>query len=633
MPLRHGFRRFALCALVSVSTGAAALAYDSPDFTVELFSRDGILLSGEDRANLLEALSSLALGFPGHARVDDDLREKALALALGLDPLHLPSREAHRVLSAGTPPPATGPAADLGEVSEVLWTVGSRLAADPPDPEERRLAPYVLEIALLLDPEPPADRLAALALASGREAPAWDEALSLQREGNPSTARARDLHRDAVAALKEKRAKQRAAEMAQDLASVSPTNPANLPNPSNPTNPPVPPNRPPDRRPSPPAPIESLTASLAAVRWVSGDESSACAGTVTLTIRSPATGPERLWLAVRQSSPDSIPLRPSDFALPLEALDLPPTVLEGRTWTWPEGALGELAFEASQAPPGPRRRYRTTARLPARILLEAILAKRPLNPSFVVLGEIEADTGQWVLEGDPVATVEAALELDRPYLLVPASALEPLVTYLQASDRLDLLFRSEWITADGVAGAVSRMTRLEDPALAIASVDFDLIEAAAASMPLPELARLPSAQERLQAILDAYPDHLSARAMLEFGRRPLSLEIRIERTVSQIDAIVAPFRALERGEEGIAAPVDTDLFDEIGTQFLKLRTAVPVETRDLLGAAEDLVEAAERYLELTNRGTSIAIQRLREARAALAAYDGVRARFAAAPQE
>jgi hypothetical protein len=50
-----------------------------------------------------------------------------------------------------------------------------------------------------------------------------------------------------------------------------------------------------------------------------------------------------------------------------------------------------------------------------------------------------------------------------------------------------------------------------------------------------------------------------------------------------------------------------------------------LEARNFLGAAEELVEAMELYLQITNKGSSIGQQRLREARTAIDLYRAERA--------
>ncbi len=597
-----------LAALLLIVSGSPAGAFDPPDLVEKIFDADGIFLAADERSSVLEALAAIASNFPDHPRIDDDLREKALALALRLDPLHFHSRLALRELALAAEPKPTPYFDNVSSVSETLWTIGQRLAEPPLDPEELRLAPYLLELSLLTHPAPPEDRLADFARVCGRDAPEWKPAVGNQRGTNASTARARDLYAEGRQLLRARR------------TAVATTPPPAPPAPG--------PDSPPGiSRPlrTPPPPVETVSASLATVRQVVAFESGPMAGTVTLTLREPRSGIERGRLAERAALGDSFPLVPSDESIPLEDLVVPSGAASGRSWTWPEGAIGEVRFEPSTALSAPRRQFRTSALLPALVLIESALANKPANASFVLRGEIDPETLQASVPGDLVSALEAAQTLDRPYFLVPSGTLELLIADLQRSHRLDLLFKYELISYQDLSGAIARLTAPTDPALLAASADFDKIEAASANLPLSDLARLPSAQDRLRALLATCPDHLSAKAMLEYGLLPMTPQMRAAQYATKLETVVGPFLALESSSE--------DLFGLAGTvanaksQFLRLRPEAPTEARDLLGSAEDLIDAAELYLQLTNKGTSIAEQRLRETREAIAAYRTERSRL------
>lgn len=595
----------------SLPVSGVVRAYDPPEIGPGLFSADGIFLAQEDRSSLLEALAAIGSNFSGNARVDDDLREKSLALALRLDPLHYHSRVAHRELAKGATPPSTPFFDSLASVSETLWTIGNRLAGPPLDPEEQRLAAYLLELSLLTHPEPPADRLETFAAVCHREAPEWEAAVKLQRDSNRSTERAHALFRESLERLREKR-RETALAMRADSPSVTPVAPGATP--STDTMPARPP------RTALPT-IEPVTAALATVRQVVGVEETPVGGTVSLTLRNPVNGLERERL-LESTTSSSFPIIASDEDLILNAFSLPNTALPGRSWT--AGAIGEVRFTPAVEPPGPRRLLRADAILPSLVLAESVLTKKPVNADFVLLGEIDPATLQVTLPGDALSTLAAAAALGRPYVLIPAKFGESLVSYLQKSNQLDLLFRTELIGYTDSAEAISRLTTPTEPALTSASAVFNAIEEVslrpdpATRVTLQDLARIPSAQEKLRGILASVPTHLSAWAMLEYGTRPVTPEIQLFQFSSRIDQVVKPFLVLETTDED-----DRDLLsliEQCDSQFLKLRADTPVEARNLLGAAEKLVEAAERYLTMTNKTTSMGDQRLRETRTAIAAF-------------
>jgi hypothetical protein len=609
------FPVFRLCGalLLAGIAPAAVRAYDSPDFSAELFAADGILLAEDERSSLLEALAAIASNFSGNSRVDDDLREKALAVALQLDPLHHTSRIAHRELILGAQPKSTPYFDSLASVSETLWNIGKRLAEPPLDPEERRLAPLLLELSLLTHPEPPDDRLVEFAGIAGREPLPWEKAVQLQRDRNPTTARSKDLFATAQDHYRERR---RADAESAKSAGAAAASPGNAPVAGAST-----PSAAPGRRPSP---VEPVSASLMTVRQIVAVESGPAAGRLTLTLREPRGGVERDYLA--GSGADlPYPVIPSVEAIPIDPFEIPAAVAAGKNWDWPAGAIGEVRFDPETTPDAPRRLLRTGAVLPSLVLLESLLGKKATNETFVLLGEIDPETLQVTLPGDLVATLEAAAATGRTYVLVPASVFDALVTYLQTSQRLELLLQSELIAYQDLAGAVARLTTTSDPALDAASAEFARIKEVSKGFALPDLVRIPSAQEKLRGILAQCPEHLSARAMLEFGTRPLTAEVQRARFIAEIDGIVRPF--LDPDGSAADAPAGQERAEVAGTLFLRLRPQAPVETRNLLGAAEKLVEAAELYQQITNRGTSIGQQRLREFQDAIGQYQAERAKL------
>ena len=616
--LRHGRNGVLLGLAFLFLAGGVARAYDPPEIGPGLFSADGVFLNQEDRSSLLEALAAIGSNFSGNAGVDDDLREKSLALALRLDPLHGHSRVAHRELAKGATPPPTDFFDTLASVSETLWTIGNRLAGPPLDPEERRLARYLLELSLLTRPEPPADRLETFADVCDGQAPEWETAVRLQRDTNRSTERA-FLFRESGERIREKR-RETAVAMRADPPGGAATSVAPA---AGPGKPPARPPRPADR-----PQIEPVTVSLATVRQVVGVEASPVAGSVSLTLRGPANSVERERLQESAAS-STLPLIPSAEDLILNAFSLPTTALPGRSWT--AGAVGEVRFTPAVEPPGPRRLLRADALLPAFVLAESVLSKNPVNADFVLLGEVSPDTLQIEMPGDALSSFAAAAALGRPYVLVPAKVGESLVAYLQKSNQLELLFHTELIAYTDAIDVRSRLTTPTDPALISASAIFKEIREVslrpdpATRVALPDLAKIPSAQGKLRDILAGFPAHLSAWAMLEYGTRPVTSEILLSQFAAKIDQIVAPFLIFENLEEDFNG-LD-GIFDQSGAQFLKLRVETPLEARSLLGSAEDLVEAAERYLELTNKTSSIAEQRLREVQAALAAFKTERSRL------
>lgn len=586
-------------------------AYDSPDFDAPVFSGDGIFLPEDQRTSLLEALAAIASNFPTSNRIDDDLREKALGIALRLDPMHYHSRLAHRALANGEAPVATTYFDSLSVVSETLWTIANQLASPPLEPEHRRLAPFLMELSLLTHPEPTDERLAAFAgAADGKNLP-WEKFITLQPDENRSTERARFFRQEGAVILAQQEKKEnrpdRPDRPAADTMPPAPGSPSSIGPPA------------PDR----PEPIEPVIVSLNTVRLVEAIESKPVAGIVRLTMRNPSGRAERELLEQQAATgTPPVPLIPSDDDIPVEGLDVSPALGASRSWTWPSGTLGEVAFTAVAQPPGPRRLIRAGVFLPGVVLVDSILRKTPINEQMILAGELDPLTLQISLPGEALPTIEAAASgMKGKYLLIPASAAEDLIAYLVKSGQLAILFDNELISYTTLDEAIAFATSPIPEALSAATIVFREIEAVAERMPLTDLARNAKVIERLETILADMPAHLSARAMLEFGRRPESPEMRLSLSANRINDLIVPLFAVD--DPDVNLPELAGRMETATVELSRLRVEIPAELRDFHSAAENFIDKAELYLDLTNKGTSIALQRLREAREARAKYQAL----------
>jgi len=597
MKIRRVPHLIALCFLAALIPGPGRVcAYDAPDFDAEVFSADGIFLPDEQQSSLLEALAAIASNFPGNPRVDDDLREKALAIALRLDPMHYNSRLAHRELVKGTAPVATAYFDSLTVVSETLWNLAAQLSRPPLQPDGVRLASYLMELSLIIHPEPTSERLELYATATGGNFPQWEKFITLQPEGNRSTTRTISLRSEVNALQKNRKSGGAPATTRMTGGAPAPGIPAPQPSGTTPDTP--------------------IATSLTVVSSVVEVDGTPIAGRVSLMVRPPQNRIERNLIAgASGSSPTApgLPLIASNEDVPVEEVRIPPGFATEHSWTWPAGSVGELGFTPSGSSPSRRPATPPNVMPQAAVLVGSVLGKAAINEEFILSGEISDPASAPVLR-DPLATLRAAGTFGKKYLLMPASALEALVTALQQTGQLSPLFETELVSYSSLGEAIALATSPTDPALIEATAGFAEIEAVSTRMSFPDLARNAKVQERLDGILAKYPGHLSARAMLEFGRRPVSEEMKISQFVGQIDTLVQPF-------------IDLEAMDDINTskakiaeaerQLAQLRLEVPAEGRALIPPLEDFIEAAGLYLGLSNRNTTIAFQRLREATTAL----------------
>lgn len=496
-------------------------SYEAPNFDYLVFDRDGIFLEPSDEEGLLEALAAIACNFPAQSKVDDDLREKAIAIALKLDPLHFNSRQAHEALTHGKIPEKTGYFDSLSLVSETLWSAALLLTDDPVEPEEKKLAGYLMELSLVLHPDPAEERLTTYAVAVNDLPLVWSNFVSLDPIENQSTTRSTNLILEATELL-------RRPSLAKN-GMVKPGNSSTIENHSAPSetdkNSGTKPqdyggaDRPePAMRPLPDdfEPIIRSIQTFRNIASVNGNPmSNPISGIFTLTIREAESSEEKGLLT---SSPGELagnlplpiissPNGPDFDGMRTIGYELLPVDLE-----WIEGTVVEFSLKSDQAPARPWRVNTNAAKIPAIALLESALKGKGINEDIVLGG------GRRTMPGNIEENIEAAALIGRPYFMVPGSVRQDLMAYLNRTGNLDILFEPELIAFTVASQAIDKMTSPTRTAWLKASESFAEIMQDSERMPLRDLAKDTKIQKRLEAILKTAPDHLSARAMLEYGK-------------------------------------------------------------------------------------------------------------------
>ena len=278
-----------------------------------------------------------------------------------------------------------------------------------------------------------------------------------------------------------------------------------------------------------------------------------------------------------------------------------PPFLEREKLTWPIDTIGVFKASTEDSLPGPRIQCQVKGGLWISTLVRATLAEVPLNDQFGFSGaSVNSD------EIEPL--LEAGARLGKPYLLMREANFEALVNYLQTSNRLGKLFESEIITYSTPVEAMKLLSTDTPQTLLDASAAFAEIKRAAEKMSLAELSRFQSAQDRLEAIVNQFNNHGSARAMLEYGQRPISENAEVTKSLNAVATAIEPF--FEIGDRGIDSEALKRKLESADLMLSKMRTQIHREVRDYHGHAEDLIDLAKIYLNLTNKGTSIATQRL-----------------------
>ncbi len=600
-------------------------AYDAPDLERPLVEVDALTLEAEPRTTLVEALCAIASNFPDSALIDDDLREKALALALQLDPFSANARNTHRALLAGrTPDPTRFFDESVSEVSEVLWRTASGMIGE--EPEDRRLALYLMEVSLLVHPSPPPGRVAEYGELSDFSGQSWNGTVELQPAVNPSNRKLRNL----FVALE-----RRGGAGDRDMA------PADRPRDAAAPDPKVPPVSPP-----PPTPAESGVelrreeAELLFVALVLGPARvRQDFGRAYLLVSPAGEADAEAFTAPETSGPAAARARqmkwiPAEDGVQVDGLDRGEQLLRLKRSALPEMRFATFGFDPEVAFPAASRLLRTDLSLASAMLVESAITGQTFVEDVVFAGIVPRFQGDGTFlptaGKDILRAIAAAEDSGLPFLAIPDSHVDEMIEFVITTRRLEPLFEaqiigySSWDELLQIAFGADREARLR------AGQAFREIAAVREKMTLVDLAKNAKVQERLEGILSVYPRHLSAKVMLAFGRAPDDEKALIREAVRGVDQAIAPFirvvAELSRGTpvgEGDFAPVLAPL-EEADVALTQLRPTIPEGAGDYLDAAQDFLVAAENFVRMANKETSMAEQRLREMREEFEALQEVR---------
>lgn len=590
--------------------------YDSPNFDRMPFDADALSLSEMQRDEIVHALTAVARNFPDESQLDDDLREKALGIALTLDPMSPDARNAHARLLRGGNPVAVPYFKSANLVAKSLWEHAERLNRSEAEPEDRRLAPLLMEISLLVDPGEPKPRQLLTYQRASELAPFnWNRFLTLEPAENPSNARAIALFRKVQPATEPK------PEPSPKPATVATVDPDMTPDPAVA---PTPPAMEPDE-----TPISEVKVEKAELTYIALDRESAkvVGGIASLEIREPTEDETSLFgLFIETGTDQSFEMRLTyDRDGPtVIGIDEAETLIRGVFPRWPDRLFGEFTFRppASQAAPAS-----VNLGLPALLMLRSAFSGDALNEAFAPAREY-AFAGDLRSRGRLIrpngnrlvdyVKGAAAMPITPQALFVPTldeGAEEHLVD-TAASGSTELLLRPQVFTFDTVE-TLQGFVFEETPADLLAAMeDFKAIQNLYPSMDVGTIARNAVVQRRLETILEKWPDHLSARALLAYGNRPVEVGMNLEASRDAIYLAMLPiqnyFEEQATGTSGGLVSQSDELIDAADRRLSELRTEIDSGARDYLSSAEKTLEAYETYLSLNNRDSSLGQQRLRE---------------------
>ncbi|MGB3121169.1 MAG: hypothetical protein WBE58_20265 [Verrucomicrobiales bacterium] len=656
-----GSRFLPLVAVASVlllpPAAWAATDYDSPKFDYQALDLDGLSLDPNQRTEIAEALAGLASNFPTDSTVDTDLREKALGLGLMLDPFNGSARLAHLALSEGRTPEKTQMFSTRSSIASVLWRHAKPLVSSGAEPEDRKLAPLLMEISLLVDPSPETDQIALYDTIAKASPPDWQRIVVI----GGGTRGSSDLR---LASLL------RRLSIAERLGTVKPGESDTLVKPTaSVVTPPVPPAvplpLPPKLEPIAPSMVSSVVGGP--VPPGNGPASQVGARQAVSPLK-----PVRLKLLAQRNNNEEalgsaksqvefidLALEPEAFSGPPSGLPsdpdavgpmvTPPLFLPGPSprpystrdlraasenlaarWKFPEDqrfsirAHRELSEEnfSVRAQLGnvfgnsPTKRY-VPVTLGLILMAESSFQGDEIDPGVAVSGMLDSD-GNWLPpETRPHQMWTQAVKCGAGVLLTKtAPNFEEALSDLLIAGQADLILSVQALVPVSLEEAGKLISVPRDPDLEKALALFREIQALRSRMSGEEIVKNVKVQERLQQVLAAVPNHLTAKVLLDFGQNGASRTLGIESSRQLLSDLMVDIQAsIRREEEEPGSVTETEGLELVAaaTNTLRgLKARLAPEAKDLAFKMEDALKACDTLFRIKNRETSMAVQKRTE---------------------
>ena len=123
-------------------------------------------------------------------------------------------------------------------------------------------------------------------------------------------------------------------------------------------------------------------------------------------------------------------------------------------------------------------------------------------------------------------------------------------------------------------------------------------------------------QERLEQVLAAVPNHLTAKVLLDFGKNGSTRTLGLEPSRQLLSDLMVDIQtAIRREEEEPGNVTETEGLELVAaaTNTLRgLKARLAPEAKDLAFKMEDALKACDTLFRIKNRETSMAVQKRNE---------------------
>lgn len=593
--------------------------FRDPDFEVVIFDQDALSLQGDDRVMVVEALAALASNFPNNGLVDMNLREKALAIALRLDALNVSARASREALLNGQASPKTKLFSELSSISKVLSQRALTMKEEG-EPEDAILVPLLMELAWVIYPsvgDGKAAMYAAAMDAAGDRLPAWGKLVHLEKSPSKSSLRAAKLlsrgrvynKKIQLVAAEAKRRQQQllveqkqATKQKQVMVAVAKEQRKKkleeagrvlLPN------------------------TEMNVVAWTASR-VAGLQYHVAKMKLDIRGATEADAPFFENGKGKSKSPEVMGMRFKYMPAPRSAptwMSLLFKVMKSRVGDdWPRGKLGEVDFVlmGNQVPLEPNQRLVGGMGAGTALALNSALQGHPLDPLTIIHFRMASD--QSVID-PPNGDLSEVIKIGKTggfRLMVVASGAENKMRDWLALGELDRFIHPQIVAVDRFDELVQFTRADREPRIEEAIQLFSEIEDLTEKMTLTEAAKNEVVQQRLQAIVEQFPQHLSARMLLAYGKGTGELKVSLHGSLKVIKEVLQPMRqrydsALDI--DALETEVLEKLQDQVDARLRDLRNQLDGEVKELMNMSEDVADSMLVFLRLKNRTTSTGLQK------------------------
>ncbi|MEZ0390143.1 MAG: S16 family serine protease, partial [Verrucomicrobium sp.] len=270
---------------------------------------------------------------------------------------------------------------------------------------------------------------------------------------------------------------------------------------------------------------------------------------------------------------------------------------------WPRGVKMEVFFEDKYSPKdGP------SAAVACALLLESLITGTELDPALSVTGDLNAD-GSVQPIGGVIAKLRGASKAGQKLAAIPqknrTSALD-----LAVGEGAAPFIGVQWFSIDTFDEALNLARSDREPSLVAAIQSFDVLGATLKSN--PAVLSSPAVRKTLEEILQAVPNHLSARLLLTMAEGRLPTQFSAPGSLEAVDQAVATVAEAAGADLAATSALDSGKIGAARNRLLRLRSMVDARVQPYVDSWIAWAAIAEQIISRRSAGPQV-LQELKNA--------------------